>query len=145
MALVGTYIHKETKASETEFEDVKVEHPQYPSDHPLFEKSGTTEMIKEPKMEEITQVYEDVYLIVRAASLHQRVGQDKIKTLYLSVMISLYQDQQHKDEDFFNELWQEIIDIPIDSLDEVKHYDNTLLYAYEKLKQREDFANFKDI
>lgn len=145
MALVGTYIHKETKASETETVEYEMTHPEYPSDHPLFEKSGTTETISEAKMEEITQVYEDVYLIVRAASLHQRVGVDKIKTLYLSVMISLYQDKNHKDEDFFNELWQEIIDIPIESLEEVKPYDNTLLYAYEKLKEREDFANFKDI
>lgn len=145
MALVGTYIHKETKASETEFNEFEMTHPQYPSDHPYFEKSGTTETVKEPKMDEITQVYEDVYLIVRAASLHQRVGADKVKTLYLSVMISLYQDENHKQEDFLNELWQEIIDIPIESLDEVKPYDNTLVYAYEKLKEREDFANFKDI
>jgi hypothetical protein len=139
MALVGTYIHKEFKASKTEFEEYQMVHPEYPSDHPLFEKSGTTEMIKQPKMEEVSQIYENIYLIVRAASTHQRVGSDGIKTLYLSVMISLYQDKDHKNEDFFNEIWQEIIDIPIDSLDEMKSYDNPFDFAYAKIKEKEEF------
>lgn len=139
MALVGTYIQKEFKASETEFDEFEMTHPEYPSDHPLFEKSGTTEMVKEPKMEEVSQVFEDVYLIVRASSTHQRVGADGIKTLYLSAMISLYQDKDHKNEDFFNEIWQEVIDIPLDNLDEMKPFDNPFDFAYAKIKEKEEF------
>lgn len=139
MALVGTYIHKEFKASETEFDEFEMTHPQYDENNPDFEKSGTTEMVKEPKMDEIAEVYEDIYLIVRAASTHQRVGADGIKTLYLSAMISLYQDKDHKSEDFFNEVWQEVIDIPLDGLDEMKSYDNPFAFAYAKIKEKEEF------
>ena len=139
MALVGTYIHKEFKTSETEFQDYEMVHPQYEEGHPLFDKSGTTEKGKSPISEEITQEYKDIYLIVRAASTHQRVGSDGIKTLYLSTMIALYQDQNHKNEDFFNEIWQEIIDIPIDNLDEMKSYNNPFDFAYAKIKEREEF------
>jgi hypothetical protein len=139
MALVGTYIHKEIKASETETVEYEMTHPDYPSDHPLFEKSGTTETISDAKMEEITQVYDDIYLIVRAASAHQKVGVDGLKSLYVSAMISIYQDKQHKDEDFFNELFQNIIDIRIESLDELKSYNNPFDFAYDKLKEMDDF------
>ena len=144
MALVGTYIHKETKPSETETVEYEMTHPEYPSDHPLFEKSGTTETISDAKMEEITQVYDDVYLIVRAASTHQKVGVDGLKSLYVSAMISLYQDKQHKEEDFFNELFQNIIDIRIESLDKLKPYNNSFDFAYAKLKEMDNFKQLKD-
>ena len=139
MALVGTYTYKEYVASETETQEYEMTHPQYEEGHELFEKSGTTEMITEPVMEEVTQSYENIYLIVRAASTHQRVGPDRIKSLYLSAMISIYQDKAHKDEDFFNELFQTIIDIPIESLDVLKAFDNPFDFAYEELKKMESF------
>ena len=139
MALVGTYIHKENKESETEIVEYEMTHPEYPSDHPLFEKSGTTETVSGAKMDEVTQVYENIYLIVRAASAHQKVGVDGLKSLYVSAMIALYQDKQHKDEDFFNELFQNIIDIRIESLDELKSYDNPFDFAYAKLKEMDNF------
>ena len=54
-------------------------------------------------------------------------------------MISIYQDKAHKDEDFFNELFQTIIDIPIESLDVLKAFDNPFDFAYEELKKMESF------
>ena len=139
MALVGTYIHKETKASETEFNEFEMTHPEYPSDHPLFEKSGAIELIKEPKMEEVTQRYDDIYLIVRAASLHQRVSVEGNKSLFVSGLISIYQDYNHKNEDFYNELFHDVIDLDLESLSDLSAYADPFHFVYDKIKEKEGY------
>jgi hypothetical protein len=144
MALVGTYIHKERKESETEFEEYQMTHPEYPSDHPFFDKSGTTETIKEPKIEEVVQKYENIYLIVRAASAHQRMSAEGDKHLFVSGLISIYQDRDHKREDFLNELFHDVIDIDIESLSELNAYENAFDFVYDKIKSREGYELLKN-
>lgn len=139
MALIGTYIHKEFKTSETEFTEIEMIHPQYDEGHPRFEKSGTTEIIKEPVINEITQKYDDIYLIVRAASLHQRVSVEGNKSLFVSGLISIYQDYNHKNEDFYNELFHDVIDLDLESLSDLNAYSDPFHFVYDKVKQKEGY------
>lgn len=135
MALIGTYREYKVAPSETEFQTIQKYDPET--------QKTTTE--QHPKMVETFEEIKDVYVIIRAASMHQRVsintGQ---KDLFISCLVSVYRDKEHKDNDFYNELHHDVVDIPMDSLADMANYDNALAYAYDRFKETREAEFLRD-
>lgn len=141
MALVGTYKKYTQVESETETRTVTVKYPKnLPKDSPVFEKAGTEEQMEVPLMiDEVTE-YLDCYLIVRSVALHQIVGSDNIKNVHMNIMYSIYQDKDHKTNNFFNPLLEgDCSMIPADFDDESYYTKNIMSHAYELLKKELGF------
>ena len=143
MALVGTYIKKEIVASETEFDEIKIVHPEYPADHNLYEKSGQEETIQQPKMNEIVTEFKDCYVVVRAASLHQRIGNGQ-KHWYVSSLVCVYKDEDDKNNNFLNDTYNDVKDFYIESLSDLDDFNNPMAYAYYRLKMEEGYELLMD-
>lgn len=145
MALTGTYIHKEIVPSETEFQELTVTYPEeLPEDSPEYEKRGTTETIQVPLPEEKETIFEDIYLIVRAASLHQRVGDDGVKSNYVSMLVSIYDNENHKNTDFMNDTFHDVLDEVVEDVSTIKDYDSVIAWSYNMLKSKEEYSNLID-
>ena len=131
MALQGTFYKIEKGYSETEYTEIQIQHP-----------DGRIAMAREYNQEEkITPIF-NAYVIVRAASVHQRMSVEGYKTRNVSVILSVYKNKNAKNKDFFNELYHEVIDLPLDSLDDLTPFDNPVSYAYTKLK---NYRQTKDL
>lgn len=131
MALIGTYRKVTQVLSETNFGDVEITEP-----------DGTIRMEKYPLPEEKVETFLNSYVIVRAASLHQRMSTTGEKHLFVSALVSVYRSKNHKNLEFHNELFHDVIDFPIESLDELNN--NPLAFCYEKLKTEKGYELLKD-
>tara|TARA_R110000822_G_scaffold145919_1_gene284839 strand:- start:1340 stop:1762 length:423 start_codon:yes stop_codon:yes gene_type:complete len=115
MALVGTYIHKEFKTSETEFEDYKIE---YPDDlietDPDYNKRGTTEILKQPKEEVIETIYDNSYSYIKAIS----IWQPNIETLdkfLVNITYQVFESKEKRNTNTENYIYENaLISNPID-------------------------------
>jgi hypothetical protein len=135
MALIGNYREYKVAPSETEFQTIQKYDPE----------TGKTTTEEHPKMVETFEEFEDVYVIIRAASMHQRVSMNtKSKDLFISCLVSVYRDKDHKTNDFYNELHHDVVDIPIDSLSDMANYENALAYAYDKFKEQREAEFLRD-
>ena len=141
MALVGTYKKFTQVESETETETVTINYPEnLPKESPSFHKAGTQEQFEVPVIiDEVTE-FKDCYLIVRSVALHQIVGSDNIKNVHMNIMYSIYQDKDHKTNNFFNPLLEgDCSMIPADFDDESYYTKNIMSHAYELLKKELGF------
>lgn len=144
MALTGNYTHF-TYVESDQTDEVTVTYPDnLPIEDPNYDKKGTTETISVPRIIEQENLYENIYLIVRAASLHQRVGADQVKINYVSMLVSIYNDLDHKTNDFLNEVYHDVIDEVIDDLTELNASDNIMSFCYNLLKTKPGFENLID-
>jgi hypothetical protein len=70
MALQGNYIHYTYENHPTETETITVTYPSdLSSDHPVYEKRGTSEEITQPTIVESTQTFENCYIAIDIASI----------------------------------------------------------------------------
>lgn len=138
MALVGDYIEIKQIESKVNFKTVEVT---YPQDFLDETKAGKTETITVPEIEEEKTAYENCYCIVRAASTHQMVGNDGIKTNFVSCVIHIYANKEKKKETFTDPIWHEVFDFQIADLSELNDYTDPMHFAYSKLSEMDAFSN----
>ena len=75
MALQGTYTKYISSISETEFDTVSHTYPlALPSDHPDYEKRGTTEERSIPREILTPTIYENVYLIITGTTIEKHIN-----------------------------------------------------------------------
>ena len=100
MALTGTYTKYLYEDHPTETVDNLISYPSDLSeDHPFYDKRGTTETISVPFQVETTQIYENCYIMVRAASIYPILFTSDEKHLELAGFWRLYESQAARNAD----------------------------------------------
>lgn len=136
MALTGTWVKYSQIADPDNNVTQSITYPiDLLEDDPNYEKRGTTEEIVIPGVEEVTEEFENVYVIVTAAS-HWRNWEDNSNEWELNFVYSIYNSLEERNENLNSFIHQdshigEVADLSL----------STLENAYTFLKSVQGFKN----
>lgn len=136
MALTGTFLRYYNVISQTETETVTITYPmEIPTGGEDYEKRGTTETIEVPVQTEEFITYENVHIVIHAASVNKASSKhilDYCYKIYNSEAEYLADSESHIFEDCQGLEWEDTLS------------DNVLVLAYNHFKSQKGAENLID-